>query len=252
MEMAAHTSPQLPKNIVQSLKNIERGYWWFLGRVHWAKKLLKGVRAETPGHFVDLGCGTGGFASALHAEFNFEKVALLDGDPAMLKLVDPISGALILGSNFSEKLVFPFPPSIVTCMDVLEHIENDLEFLERLFKALPKNCNVVLSVPAFQSLYSEWDRHVGHFRRYRKSDFRKKLEAAGFRVDEMRYMWSFLFPIGFVRKLLLNKEISKFEFPVVPDWCNALLYQLSRWEFSLCRFLPVPCGTSIIVRVKKT
>ena len=52
--------------------------------------------------------------------------------------------------------------------DVLEHIENDKEFLSKLLNKLKKGARIYITVPAHNFLWSEIDRHGGHFRRHNK------------------------------------------------------------------------------------
>ena len=55
--------------------------------------------------------------------------------------------------------------------NVLEHIYDDVKSLKQLESKLTKNGTLVLYLPAFQILYSDLDRSVGHFRRYSKKEF---------------------------------------------------------------------------------
>jgi SAM-dependent methyltransferase len=72
-------------------------------------------------------------------------------------------------------------------VNVLEHIEDDIGTLSDLHNRLRPGGRVILYVPAFQLLYSSFDRRIGHHRRYRKPDLVGKLRAAGFDIDEARY-----------------------------------------------------------------
>ena len=66
--------------------------------------------------------------------------------------------------------------------NVLEHIENDREVLLELFAKIKKGGVLSIYVPALPKLYSELDRKVGHFRRYKKRELIKKVQEAGFDV----------------------------------------------------------------------
>ena len=56
-------------------------------------------------------------------------------------------------------------------MDVIEHIENDVEELDRACNLLSESGKLIIIVPAFNFLFSDFDRDVGHYRRYYKRDF---------------------------------------------------------------------------------
>jgi SAM-dependent methyltransferase len=73
-------------------------------------------------------------------------------------------------------------------VNVLEHIEDDGRALRELRQVLEPGGRVVLWVPAHPSLYSPFDRLVGHYRRYRLKELRTALESAGFEVEQIRYV----------------------------------------------------------------
>lgn len=80
----------------------------------------------------------------------------------------------------------PFDSAVL--INVLEHIPDDDAALRDLAATLKPGGRLILWVPAFQFLYSEFDRKIGHYRRYRKSGLRARLMRAGYQVPEIRYM----------------------------------------------------------------
>lgn len=81
----------------------------------------------------------------------------------------------------------PFDPDTVVFLNVLEHIENDELVLRRLHEVLSPASRVIVLVPYNMRLYSEFDRELGHFRRYGKGELEGKLQAAGFRLVRQRF-----------------------------------------------------------------
>ncbi len=75
----------------------------------------------------------------------------------------------------------------VICLNVLEHIRDDVQALRNMGTLLKPGGRLVLYVPATPRLYCDIDRGVGHFRRYRIEDIRAKLRAAGYRVPHARH-----------------------------------------------------------------
>ena len=110
--------------------------------------------------------------------------------------------------------------------NVLEHIYDDIKSLKQLESKLTKNGTLVLYLPAFQLLYSDLDRAVGHFRRYSKKRILKITHDAGFRIDKMFYVDSVGFFCSFIIQILgwntefgvgsknFLKLYDKFIFPV--------------------------------------
>ena len=97
-----------------------------------------------------------------------------------------------------------------TCLDVLEHVEDDNCFLSSIYDRMPKGGRIILTVPAFMSLWSSEDVKLGHFRRYNRKDLCNQLESNGFRVLYSNYFFSFLYiPIWLIRVLMEKLKISK-------------------------------------------
>ena len=76
----------------------------------------------------------------------------------------------------------------VVCLNVLEHIEDDRGTLADLHAVLPPGGRLILIVPALQSLYGSLDEHLHHFRRYEKVELEEKVRAAGFTVEDSRFL----------------------------------------------------------------
>ncbi len=75
----------------------------------------------------------------------------------------------------------------IICLNVLEHIEDDVEALRNMRKLLKPGGKLVLYVPANPRLYCEIDRGVGHYRRYLMDELLGKMKKAGYRVPHFRH-----------------------------------------------------------------
>src|SRR4029453_13054884 len=86
--------------------------------------------------------------------------------------------------------------------DVLEHIENDVAFLDSLHELLIPSGRIYVAVPAFGFLWSADDAAAGHFRRYTIGTLTKALASSGFIVDYSTYFFQWLWlPIFFFRTM---------------------------------------------------
>lgn len=94
----------------------------------------------------------------------------------------------------------------VVLVNVLEHIEHDGAALRDILTGLRPGGTVVLFVPAFQALYSEFDRMVGHHRRYRRGELAALVKGAGFEVVEARYVNC----IGAVAWWVVARQLGRF------------------------------------------
>jgi len=76
----------------------------------------------------------------------------------------------------------------VVCCNVLEHIEDDRTTLSQLRDLLAPGGRMALLVPALARLYGSLDRELHHFRRYERPELEEKLRAAGFEIEEIRFV----------------------------------------------------------------
>lgn len=90
-------------------------------------------------------------------------------------------------------------------INVLEHIEDDVGALRELRARLRPGGRIAIWVPAFELLFSDFDRKLGHHRRYRKAGLRSVVEAAGFRVTDIRYVNA----PGFFSWLLITRLLRR-------------------------------------------
>ena len=90
----------------------------------------------------------------------------------------------------------------VGLFDVIEHIEDDLAFLQSINNLIKKGGRLYATVPSYSFLWSEKDVLAGHFRRYNLEDISKVLESAGFQIEFSAYIFRFLpVPIYLFRTL---------------------------------------------------
>jgi hypothetical protein len=81
---------------------------------------------------------------------------------------------------------------------VIEHLPEPVAFLRKVREALPALEGLLVTVPARQELWSEWDRHYGHFRRYDLASLRATLDTAGFKPLFAGYFFHSLYLPAFL------------------------------------------------------
>jgi SAM-dependent methyltransferase len=94
----------------------------------------------------------------------------------------------------------------IVMINVLEHILDDSGVLSQCARHLDPSGNIVLYVPALNGLYTEWDRKVGHFRRYSIQRLRAVVEEAGLGVLQLRYVNMLAIPAWFVTGRIANAK----------------------------------------------
>jgi glycosyltransferase involved in cell wall biosynthesis len=119
--------------------------------------------------------------------------------------LDPVAVEYLKGAFREEPAVqvesyqFPLAPELrgellgrrldtIVCCNVLEHIEDDRGTLADMLAILAPGGRLVLLVPALSWLFGSLDRHLHHFRRYEKAELEQKLAAAGFALEDCRFV----------------------------------------------------------------
>lgn len=82
---------------------------------------------------------------------------------------------------------------LIMAFEVLEHVENDVLALERIYLMLERGGVFLMSVPAYMSKWQKGDEWAGHYRRYERQEILEKLKATGFKVEEI---WGYGFPVA--------------------------------------------------------
>lgn len=108
-----------------------------------------------------------------------------------------------------------FAPDSVVFLNVLEHIEDDRAVLTALNETIPAGCRVVVLVPFNPKLFSDFDRQLGHFRRYSHGELEGKMREAGFEVETQFFFNKFGVIAWFVANTLGGqKALTPFQLKV--------------------------------------
>lgn len=237
----------------EAMYKLESFYWWFVARRSLLESLVKGLapRFIRPA-ILDVGCGTGINLSVL------SKYGDAIGSDASEEALS-FSNRRGLGALVRNQIeALPFGPAkfdMITALDVLEHVDNDLKALDELLRVMKEDGVLVITVPAYGFLWSEHDEALRHRRRYAASELRNKLTNAGFEVDRISYYITVLFfPILFMRfaQSLAKKSIeAKTSHIILPSWLNTILIGILGLERLLLRWINLPFGVSIVCLARK-
>ncbi len=115
-------------------------------------------------------------------------------------------------------------------LNVLEHIENDGEILKVIYQKMSRDGIFYLYVPAFNSIYTQHDKRLGHYRRYTKKSLIPLAEAAGFKIAKSYYVDS----LGFFATLLF-----KFIGNPQGDISTKSITIYDKWIFPLSKVLDI-------------
>lgn len=191
-----------PKEVLDG-KEVESGlYGEYRNR-----RILEVLRKFNIDDLWEIGAGNGDVTKAIHKS-GIHVVAvepLISGAEAISEL-----GILTFCSSLESLKLPAHTLKNVAAFDVLEHIENEKEFLDELQSLIQVDGKLIITVPAHNWLFSSFDKEIGHFRRYNKKSIEKVMNESGFQVAYCRYfMKSLVFPAFILRKIWRSDNFWK-------------------------------------------
>lgn len=123
---------------------------------------------------LDFGAGVGTFAHVIATRGY--RVACIEPDPVQAERISSLGLQAVTDIDLVPDASF----DLVYSLNVLEHIEDDLASLRKIYAKVRPGGRIFIYVPAFPCLTSAMDKKVGHLRRYTRKSLRTKLLQAGF------------------------------------------------------------------------
>jgi 2-polyprenyl-3-methyl-5-hydroxy-6-metoxy-1,4-benzoquinol methylase len=177
---------------------LEEQSFWFTHRNLCIQSLVQQYAPTLP--FYDIGGGNGYVSLGLQSQ-GFDTILIEPGAKGVWNAKQRGIKHLIC-SSLEDAQIQESVLDSVGLFDVIEHIDDDASFLQRIHWSMKRGAYVFATVPAYQWLWSKEDDDAGHFRRHTQTSMRDLLEKAGFEVVYNTYIFSFLpLPILLFRSL---------------------------------------------------
>jgi ubiquinone/menaquinone biosynthesis C-methylase UbiE len=248
-----HEVSYTPDGHKMSFQLEEKSFWY-----QYRNTLFLTILKKFPSEWLlDIGGGTG-----------FVALFLQKKGISTVVLEPVLSGALLCKERQIKQVIcgqledVDFQPNslpAISLFDVLEHIEEDELFLKKCNEVLKPNGRIYITVPAYQSLWSDFDVRVGHFRRYTLKILKKRLENTGFTVEYSSYFFYFLPIFIWIFRVLRHKKYDKNSFQkkegehLVSSPLSSFTVSFLLKTETLCFriFGQVPFGSSCLIVGKK-
>ncbi len=231
------------------LDRIDTHHWFYAGKrrivTHWIDRIA-GFSSDNL--LVDCGAGTGRFAAEVSTRCRV--IAIDDHHESLEILRRRLPPDSIREGSCASLPVGDSVADYVTALDVIEHIDDDRTAVREMVRVLKPNGLLVITVPAFPALWSDWDVGLHHKRRYLRPGLRELLLSEGVTLRHLAYINVAAFPaVLAIRKLRGNRPHAegkeRSEDAIPPKWLNRLLYR--QYVSTACQSLiPFPFGVGLL------
>ncbi len=227
----------------------EDRHWWYAGRRKVLEGAIAGLGLPKPARILDAGCGSGRnmlelarFGGVTGIELSDKSVELARGRGV---------GEVVAGSV----LEMPFADDsfdLAVSLDVIEHLEDDLAALRELRRTVAPGGVLLVTVPAYQWLWSGHDEINHHHRRYTRRSLQRVAGQAGWHQTRTTYFNSLLLPAAIVLRVLDRVNRAKttetsLDLWVPPEPANWLLERPLTLEAAMiARGGRIPAGLSLL------
>jgi len=180
-------------------------HWWNQARNGLIYRLLRGL-AVPARRVLEVGCGRGVVVDHLRRRgVECDGVELAPVEPFASVREHVRGGVDALELSSDERAAY----DVVMLLDVLEHLPEPATFLRALSEAYPNARTFVVTVPARQELWSNYDEHYGHFLRYSMPTLQAMLQRSGLRIASMGYFFHGIYPLAwFLSRLKRDRALA--------------------------------------------
>ncbi|HWF34193.1 MAG TPA: class I SAM-dependent methyltransferase [Solirubrobacteraceae bacterium] len=222
---------------LRALLDADEQHWWYRGRRRIIGAELDRLPLRAGARILDAGCGSGRTLQDLRAYGEVAGIELseLAAEHARQRQIGEVRVGRVESLPWDDDSF-----DLVTCLDVLEHTPNDRVALQELRRVTRRGGWLLVTVPAYPSLWSTHDVVNHHYRRYTRRTIRRAATDAAWRVDRLTAFNSLLLPAAAAvrvsqRYRLRNHHDHVSELRVGPHWLNGVLERPLRFEAAVLR-----------------
>ncbi len=226
----------------------EDRHWWYRGRRNVLEVVLSHLSLAPGARILDAGCGSGRnmVELARYGTVTGIELSATSVDVARERQVGDVVEGSVLEMPFAEDSF-----ELAVSLDVIEHLQDDRAALAELRRVVAPGGALLVTVPAYQGLWSRHDEINHHHRRYSRRTLVQAAESAGWSCTRTSHFNSLLLPVAIALRAVqpLNRSAreSSLDLWVPPAPLNWLLEQPLNAEAALIgRGMRIPAGLSLL------
>ncbi len=235
----------MDRHVYERMRSLQQTHWWFAGRRAVLSRLIADLPLPRRARLFEAGLGVGGNVPMLRA---FGELEGLEPDGPSRDYVLAEYGLAAADGRLPDAL--PFPPGrfdAVFALDVVEHVEDDAGAVAALGALVAPGGFLVVTVPAYQWMWSAHDVSHHHQRRYTRAELEALMARAGLTCVKASYFNTLLFPLAaavrFLKRLL---KVDSADDALPPAPVNRLMTWLFAAEAGWLRHGALPFGLSVV------
>ena len=227
---------------------LEESHWWYRGRRRIVREAVSALDLPRPADILDAGCGSGRNLAELSP---FGRLTGLEPSHASAEVARSRGLGTIVESGV-ERMPFETESfDLVVSLDVIEHVAYHEAALRELRRITRPGGRLLVTVPAYQALWSSHDVRNHHQRRYNRRTLVEPAAAAGWRVVRTTHFNSFVLPAAAAARVIdrvaRRDGNGRSELDRTPTRLNRLLEQPLRLEAAILRSgRRLPAGLSLM------
>lgn len=246
-------STHMDAALMKATLAVDEHHWWYRGRRRVIRAELDRLPLPANARVLDAGCGSGRTLQELVA---YGEVCGIELDAEAAEMARRREHGDVRVGRLEQLPWSDEAFDLITCLDVIEHVPDDVAALAELRRVCRPGGWLLVTVPAYQALWSQHDEANHHFRRYSRAGLRQATRAAGWQVQRVSSFNSLLLaPAAAVRltqRRLGTPNGYRGDLAVGPAWLNQVLERPLALEAGwLARGRTLPLGLSLLAVLQR-
>ncbi|MGO9956165.1 MAG: class I SAM-dependent methyltransferase [Solirubrobacteraceae bacterium] len=244
----------MDENLMRVMLDVDEHHWWYRGRRRIIRAELDRLPLPAGPRVLDAGCGSG---RTLQDLLQYGEVHGIELNEQAAEVAQGRGLGEVRVGRLEELPWDDATFDLITCLDVIEHTPDDGAAFTELRRVCRPGGWMLVTVPAYQALWSLHDEANHHYRRYSRPTLRDAAQGAGWTVARLTSFNSVLLaPAAAVRLTHRRRGAHNGytnDLTLGPAWLNGVLEQPLAMEASwLRRGHTLPFGLSLLAVLRRT